>query len=87
VIGMEKKPIGKITHFFSNIGVAVVVLENEIKKGDKIEIGGKSEPFQQIVESMQIEKETIETASAGQAVGLKVNQPVMKGDIVYKITE
>ena len=32
----DKKLIGKITHYFPKIGVAVVELRDDIRRGDKI---------------------------------------------------
>jgi putative protease len=80
---VEKKPIGKITHFFPKIGVAVVELSGTLKKGDRISIEGKSEPFEQIASSMQINRVEVTSAGAGQAIGMKVDKPVKEGDIVY----
>ena len=81
---LEKKVVGKITHYFSKIGVAVVELSDTLKVGDIITIEGKGGAFEQNVSSMQIEKQNIQIANKGQAIGLKVNQPVKEGDIVYK---
>ena len=82
---MEKKPVGKITHYFPKIGVAVLVLSGDLKKGDKIAVEGKSEPFEQIVSSMQIDRKEIPSAKAGQAVGMKTEKPVKEGDVVYVV--
>ena len=84
---MEKTPIGKITHFFDKIGVAVIELSATLKVGDKISIEGHEQEFQQVVDSMQIEHEQIQEAKAGQSVGLKVAQPVKANDKVFKVTE
>lgn len=86
VIRLEKKPVGKITHYFPKIGVAVVELSGELKNGDRIAIEGKSEPFEQVVASMQIERIDVPSARAGQAIGMKVDKPVKEGDIVYLVT-
>jgi len=83
----EKVPIGKITHFFPKISVAVVELTADLKKGDKVEIGGKTEPFEQTVTSMQIEHKDIEEAKAGDSIGMKVDKPVKPGDQVFKLVE
>ncbi len=80
-----KTPIGKITHFFPKIGVAVLHLTATLKVGDKIEIGGKSEPFEMVVESMQVEHKNIPTAKPGDDVGMKVAKPVKDGDSVFKV--
>ena len=84
---VEKKRVGKVTHYFTKIGVAVVELEDELRIGDKISIEGFTTNFQQTVESMQIEHKPIEVAKAGDSIGLKVIDRVRKGDIVYKIVE
>ena len=80
-----KTPIGKITHFFPKIGVAVLELTAPLKVGETIEIGGKSEPFQMKVESMQVEHKNIATAKKGDSVGMKVAKPVKDGDSVFKV--
>lgn len=82
----EKKLIGKITHYFSKIGVAVIELSDDIKAGDEIRIEGATTSFEQVVESMEIENEKVETATVGQSIGLKVNERVRLHDNVYKIT-
>lgn len=78
------KPIGKITHFFPNICVAVVELNTTLKQGDKIKITGHGKEFVQTVKSMQIEHEKVKTAKKGQSIGMKVKEPVKEKDLVYK---
>ncbi len=80
-----KEKIGKITHYFSNIGVAVVELDKPLRVGDTISIEGNTTNFQQVVESMQVEHNQIQEAQAGQAIGLKVNNKVREGDLVFKV--
>lgn len=81
----EKKLIGKITHYYSKIGVAVIELEDELSVGDEISIEGASTNVRQKVDSMQVEHENIETAGAGDSVGMKVVDKVRENDQVYKI--
>ncbi|PIP16917.1 MAG: hypothetical protein COX44_02715 [Candidatus Portnoybacteria bacterium CG23_combo_of_CG06-09_8_20_14_all_37_13] len=84
----EEKLIGKVTHYFTNIGVAVVeITDGKLKVNDKIHIKGATSDFEQNIDSMQIEHENIETAKKGQAIGLKVEQPVREGDEVYRSIE
>jgi len=83
----EKKRVGKVTHYYTKIGVAVVELEDTLNVGDSISIEGKTTNLQQTVTSMQIEHENVNTAGAGQSIGLKVNERVREGDIVYKIVQ
>jgi len=76
--------IGHITHFFTKISVAVIELSAPLAVGETILVKGPTTDFEQVVESMQIEHESIEKAEAGQSVGLKVEQRVREGDIIYK---
>jgi len=83
----EKLEVGKVTHYYPKISVAVVALTAPLNVGDKILIKGKTTYIEQAVESMQIEKVNIQKAEAGQSIGLKVNGRVKEGDIVYKIVQ
>lgn len=80
----EYLEIGKITHFFSKIGVAVIELKKPLKVGDTIAIKGPTTDFEQKVDSMQIEHENVKEAKAGQSIGLKVTERVRETDAVYK---
>ena len=85
---MEEKLIGKITHYFTNIGVAVVEITNgKLNAGNKIHIKGATSDFEQNINSMQVEHENVETAKKGDAIGVKVDQQVREGDEVYLISE
>lgn len=81
---MADTKVGNVTHFFDKISVAVIDVLAPIKVGDRIKITGHEE-FEQEVTSMQIEHENVQTAKKGEAVGLKINQPVKKGDEVFKV--
>ncbi|MDD5760478.1 MAG: translation elongation factor-like protein [Candidatus Pacebacteria bacterium] len=82
---MEEKLIGKITHYFNKIGVAIIELTDGLKKGDRVHIKGHSTDFEQDVSSMQIDRQDVEKAKKGDAIGLKVDQKVKEGDEVYLI--
>ena len=79
-----KEEVGRITHFYPKILVAVVELKQPLAVGDKIHIVGKTTHLDQVVESMQIEHGTITKASCGQSIGLKVADRVREADVVYK---
>jgi len=81
----EGKLVGKITHYFGNIGVAVIELSDVLKVGDTIRIVGGVTDFTQAVESMELDHKKIETAKAGDSVGLKVDQKIREGYKVYKV--
>lgn len=77
------KPIGKITHYFNKIGVAVLELESKLKIGDTVVIATGQGDFEQAVDSMQVEHAQVSEAKKGDAVGLKVDQLVKEGNVVY----
>jgi len=77
--------VGKVTHFFSKISVAVIELTATLSVGDRVRIRGPTTDFEQAVQSMQIEHENVKTAKAGQSIGLKVNERVREKDTVYKM--
>lgn len=81
----DEKPVGEVTHFFTNISVAVIKLSGKLAVGDRIKIKGAASDFTQGVDSMQVEHKAIKTAGKGQSVGMKVKNPVHEGDLVYKV--
>jgi translation elongation factor EF-1alpha len=77
--------IGKVTHFFTKIRVAIVELTGVLSVGDQILIKGPTTNVEQKVDSMQIEHENVQEAKRGQSIGLKVNDHVRENDMVYKV--
>lgn len=82
---MEVK-IGVVDDFFKKVDVAAFKLEEELAVGEMIHIKGHLADFNQKVESMQVEHQSVEKAKKGDSIGIKVTQPVHRGAIVYKIT-
>jgi translation initiation factor IF-2 len=80
----ESKPIGKVSSYFSHIGVAAVELTDKLKVGEKIRIKGNTTDLTQTVSSMQIEHKTVKEAKKGDSVGIKVDDKVRPNDLVYK---
>jgi len=80
---MAEKQIGKITHFFDKIGVAVVELSSGLKVGDTIHIKGGTTDFTQEVDSMQVEHKEVQKAKKGDAIGMKVAERVRVNDKVF----
>lgn len=84
---MEEKLIGKITHYFKKIGVAVLELSDEIRVGDIIHIKGHATDFTQKIVSMQIEHKPIEVGKPGDNIAIKVDDVVKEHDLVFKVIE
>ena len=81
---MANEPVGEIIHYYAKIGVGIVRLTQDLKKGDKIAIEGKNK-FEQTIDSMQIEHDNVEEAKKGDSIGLKVVDRVREGDQVFKV--
>ncbi|AJF62375.1 MAG: Translation elongation factor-like protein [archaeon GW2011_AR20] len=80
----EPKPIGRVSSYFSHIGVAAIELTDKLKVGDKIRIKGATTDLTQTVDSMQIEHKLVKEAKKKDSVGIKVNDKVRPNDLVYK---
>ena len=78
--------IGRISHYYDKIGVAVLELTDSLSVGDKIKFArGGEDLFEQEVTSMQVEHEQVQEAKTGDAVGLKTDEEVKDGAEVYKV--
>jgi len=82
---VAEKEIGRVTNYFSKIGVAVIKLTAPLKLGDEVRIRGGTRDFHQRVESMQVEHQSIEEAAPGQEIALKLDQKARVNDKVYKV--
>lgn len=77
--------VGKVTHYFTKIGVAIIeVTDGSIKVGDEVHIKGHTTDFRQKVNSMQIEHENVDMTEPGKSIGIKVDEAVRANDLVYK---
>lgn len=81
---MERR-IGWVTHYYNNIGVAVLDLQDALEAGDQIHITGHTTDFIQTVSSMEVDHEKVQAVAAGADVALKVDERVREGDAVYKV--
>jgi putative protease len=86
IAAMAGLKVGKVTHYYDKLGVAIVELESNLSVGDSVrfERGGE-EMYEQKVESMQVEHNQIESAKKGDSVGLKVDKEVKEGAEVFKV--
>ena len=81
------KKIGKVTHFYGNIGVAIIELSGKLSKGDKVKFESGKTNFEQTVDSMQMEHRDVDSAKKGDTVGIKVDQKIGDGVEVYLVEE
>lgn len=86
---VKEKKVGEVTHFFDKISVAII----KVAKGQKIKVGDtlhyknkkESTDFTENVDSMQLFKEPVEVAKAGEEVGVKVGQKISEGVEVFLV--
>ncbi len=83
------KKVGVITHYFTNIGVAVIKLEKTLSKGDRIKIQSDTPfgitNFTQKVTSIQHNHKPIIRATPGKEIGMKVRERVRQNDLIFKL--
>ena len=78
--------IGKVIHYYGKIGVAIVALQDSLKVGDTVRFAGNMEEFEEVIGSMEVERQKISEAHAGDEVGVKVGKKVKEGTQVYRIS-
>ena len=82
----QSRKIGRVSHFYNKIKVAVIDLEGTLRVGDTIKFSrGGEDLFQQEVESMQLEHEPVQEAGNGDSVGVQTKEEVKNGAEVYLV--
>ena len=82
---MAEKEVGKVSSYFSHVGVAAIKLSSGLKVGDKIHIKGHTTDFEEKVKGMQIEKKEVSKAKKGDHIGIKVPEKVRPSDKVFLV--
>lgn len=83
----ERKLVGSVIHYYGKIRVAGVHVSDRLAVGDQILIIGHTTAVEQMVNSMELDHQSIDVATAGQEVGIRVIDKVRKGDEVYRLAE
>ena len=82
---MSEVKVGKVTHYFDRLGVAVFeVTDGESRSATRSTSSVTSTDFTQPIESMQVEHQPTPSASAGQSVGIKTQSPARQHDNVFR---
>lgn len=79
-----KNQVGKVTHYFNNINVAIIKLSDKLTAGETVHFKGHTSDFDQVIDSMQIDHSQVESAKKGQEVGVKVSEHTRVGDDVLR---
>jgi translation elongation factor EF-1alpha len=80
---IKEKKIGVVEHYFGKIGVAAIKMKSTMSVGDTIHIKGHTTDFEQAVDSIQIEHESVQKVKKGDDIGIKVKDHVREGDEVF----
>ena len=84
---MPEERVGIVNDYFAKIGVAGIDVEKTIHVGDKIHIAGHTTDLEQVVDSMEIDGQHVDEATAGAKIGIKVDERCRDNDVVYKISD
>ncbi len=79
----KEKPIGKVTHFYGKIKVAVLKMTKPIKVGKEVRITGATTNFKQTIASAEIDHKKVKIIPKGKQAGVKVNKKVREGDEIF----
>ena len=81
----EEEEVGRVMDYFAKIGVAGIDLTGKLRVGDTIHIKGHTTDLEQTVDSMQIDRSSVEEAGPGDKIGIKVKDRCRGGDHVFRI--
>jgi len=84
---LKKVYTGKVTNYFSRIGVAEVLIETgELQVGDTLVIiGPTTGVIEMEVKELRVDEINCETANKGERCSLPVEEPLRRSDKVYKL--
>ncbi|HEA46399.1 MAG TPA: translation elongation factor-like protein [Candidatus Pacearchaeota archaeon] len=81
----EGKEIGRVSSYFSHVGVAAIKLSGSLKVGDNVSIKGHTTDLEVPVKSIQIERKEVKKAKKGDHIGIKVSEKVRPNDRVLLV--
>ena len=88
LVSMGEQLVGTVTHYFGQPHVAIVeVSDGVLRVGDTIRIAGAHSDFTQPIRSMELEHASVDTAQAGDTVGIQVSERAREHDRVYLLTD
>ena len=83
---MAEEQVGIVAKFFVKPSVAAMkVTQGQIQAGDILHFLGHTTDFTETVTTMEVDNQPVETAQAGDLIGLQVKERVRENDKVYKV--
>jgi CBS domain-containing protein len=75
--------VGKVNHYFTNLGVGGVSLEAPLRTGDRVHVVGHTTSMSFTVDSLEVNHRKTDAAYPGDDIAIKVPSRVRPGDRVY----
>lgn len=85
---MADQKVGKVSHYYNHLGVAIIEAEAPFKVGDTLKFVRQmtgEELFQQTIFSIQVNHKQIDKVEKGMSIGVKVDKQVHEGNEVFKV--
>ena len=83
---MSDEEVGRVDRYFRKVGVAALQLTADLSVGDRIRFVGATTDFEIVVDSIEIEREQVTSAGAGDDIGIKVPERVRPNDSVLRVS-
>ena len=86
LLGRVKQHLGKITNYYSKLGVAEITMEtNELSVGDDLLIVGPTTGvYEMKVNEIRVDLNPVQKTVKGEICSVPVSETVRRGDKVYK---
>jgi putative protease len=79
--------IGSVTHYYPHVNAGVIQIEaGELRVGDTVHVRGHTTDYYQRIDRIEVDHLAVQSARAGQSVGVHVTQRVREGDGVWKVS-
>jgi putative protease len=82
---VARKAVGAVTHYYGEIGVAVIRFSKAVPAGTEVAFRGATTDFTQTLDSMQFDHKPLASAPKGKEIGVKVKDRVREGDEVFLV--
>ena len=83
---MDEQEVGVVTHYFSHLNVASIMLSKPLRVGDTVHVVGHTSDFTEKVKSMQLEHDSVMEGLPGQEIAIKVSEHAREHDKVYLVS-
>ncbi len=80
----KEQEVGKVIGYFAKVGVVAIEATAEFAVGDVLHYKGHTTDFTAKVESMRIESDSVDKASPGDKIGIKVPDRARENDVVTR---